>query len=295
MIILHSDDLGITESSTKDIIEAWKNGHISSFSIIANGEAIEKIPSYLSSQPGLKARIAVHFNLTEGYPSANPSEIPLLIGADGKFNHSFGSLLASIFFAHPRKRINLRRQIYQECRAQIRVVRALCADRDLVAIDGHNHIHMIPGIFEVIANASKDEKIKQIRISKEPFFKAVFLRDLLKPFWFINLVKHFLLKAFAINATKVAARLNLDSPIAFIGLLYSGQMTARSALLGIRAVKGIGSIEVAFHVGRSALHEKYRWRHNLYSKFHLSPYREIERKEVRKLSRLLSMKCLSHG
>jgi predicted glycoside hydrolase/deacetylase ChbG (UPF0249 family) len=289
-IILHSDDLGITEQSSDHIIDAWRNGDITSFSIIANGDAIKKIPNYLSTYPELGARIAVHFNLTEGYPSSNPLEIPLLIGVDGKFKRSFGNLLIGNFFAYQSKRSELRKQIYQECRAQISVVRALCPDRELVAIDSHNHIHMIPGIFQVVASAARDEKIKQIRISKEPFFKTDFFLDVLKPFWLINLVKHLLLKVFSINASKIAAKLDLHSPVAFIGLLYSGRMTAKIAMSGIRAVKSDGSIEVTFHVGRSAPYEKLRWAHNLYSEFHLSPHREIEREEVRKLARLLALK-----
>jgi predicted glycoside hydrolase/deacetylase ChbG (UPF0249 family) len=289
-IILHSDDLGITEQSSDHIIDAWRSGDITSFSIIANGDAIKKIPSYLNGCPELGARIAVHFNLTEGYPSADPLEVPLLIGADGKFNQSFGRLLICNFFTHHGKRSELLKQIYKECKAQIGVVRALCPDRDLVAIDSHNHIHMIPGVFQVVASAARDEKIKQIRISKEPFFKTDFFLDVLKPFWLINLVKHLLLKVFSINASKIASKLDLHSPVAFIGLLYSGRMTAKIAMSGIRAVKSGGPIEVTFHVGRSAPNEKLRWAHNLYSEFHLSPHREIEREEVRKLARLLALK-----
>ena len=286
-IILHSDDLGITEQATKHIVDAWKSGVITSFSIIANGDAIKKIPDYLSSSPDLKARIAVHFNLTEGYPSADPSEVPLLIGRDGKFNQSFGKLFTGIFFSRPYKRAELKQQIYRECRAQISTVRTVCAGRDLIAIDSHNHIHLIPGIFEVVALASSDEKIKQIRISREPFFKTDSFLDVFRPFWLINLVKHSLLKLFSINASSISQKLDLDSPVAFIGLLYSGHMAARNALSGIRAVKRSGTVEVAFHIGRSAADEKLRWSQSLYSEFHLSPSREIERKEVGELAKLL--------
>ena len=70
-IILHSDDLGITSSITKNMLDSWRAGHLKSFSIIANGSAINEISDALTSSPELKARIAVHFNLSEGFSSAN--------------------------------------------------------------------------------------------------------------------------------------------------------------------------------------------------------------------------------
>jgi len=287
-IILHSDDLGITEQSTRDIIDSWVNGDISSFSIIANGDAVQKIPIYLTTFANLNARIAVHFNLTEGFPSASPKDVSLLLGKDGRFNQSFGKLVAKTFFSFPMRRLQLKQQIYLECRAQIAAVKNICAGRDVVAIDSHNHIHMIPRVFSIVATAAKDEKIEEIRISKEPFFLSDNFFHILKPFWIVNLVKNILLKLFSAHAVKVANNLALKSPIAFIGLLYSGRMTAENALSGIRAVNDSGHIEVTFHVGKSLPHEGSRWCNSSYSEFHLSPKRTLEKMEVRRLAQLLS-------
>jgi len=293
-IILHSDDLGITEQSTKDIIDSWINGDITSFSIIANGDAAKKIPFYFDEYSDINARIAVHFNLTEGYPSSNPEELSFLTGGDGSFNQSFVKLLVKSLFLAPKKRSEFHRQLYLECCAQIEAVKKLSIKRDVYAIDSHNHIHMIPGVFASVAAAAKDSGIREIRISKEPFFiNDVF--DFFKLFWLVNSLKNLLLKIFSVNASKIAKNLKLNSPTAFIGLLYSGHMTAESALSGIRAVNSEGSIEVTFHIGKSLHHEKGRWINSLYSEFHLSPKREVERREVSKLSKLISSYNQQHS
>lgn len=155
LIILHSDDLGITSHVTECILDAWRAGYLHGFSIIANGDAIKQIPDALSSASELQARIAVHFNLTEGHSSAPAKQIPLLVDADGQLRHTFGSLFLIVIFSTWNKRRELFRQINIECIAQIVAVRSLCAGRAITAVDGHNHIHMIPGVFTSVARATR--------------------------------------------------------------------------------------------------------------------------------------------
>lgn len=282
-IIRHSDDLGITHQSTKHLLEAWRSGHLDGFSIIANGDAIDEIPDGLAGEAERGARIAVHFNLTEGRSSMPPSGVPLLVDSRGELKHTFGSLMLAILFATSARRNELIRQIAAECTAQISAVRALCGVRVVTAVDGHNHIHMIPGVFTAVAQATRDAGIPEIRISSEPFFQETW-RDWLQPFWWINLIKHVLLRILSISGRRVAQRYCLKSPDVIIGVLYSGRMTAARALRGIEAAVGASKVEIVFHIGRANLSEVARWRHSAYSSFQLSKWRDIERAEVCHLS-----------
>jgi chitin disaccharide deacetylase len=294
-VIRHSDDLGITRHSTGRILEAWRAGHLNGFSIIANGDATEMIPVGLSDSSELPVRLAVHFNLTEGYSSAPATEVPLLVDASGELRNTFGSLfLAALFFPLSKKR-ELFRQIAIECAAQIVAVRSLCGTRAIAAIDGHNHIHMIPGIFAAVARSARDAGIPEIRISFEPFYMEKPWRDWQRSFWWKNLIKHLLLIILSVNARLVARRVGLHGPDAIIGVLYSGRMTAVRALCGIKAAASATEIEIVFHVGRAHVSEASRWRRSAYASFHLSEWRDIEHAEIGQLSERMGISDLEYS
>jgi hypothetical protein len=269
-------------------LEAWRSGHLNGFSIIANGDATGMIPAGLADSAELPVRLAVHFNLTEGYSSAPATEVPLLVDASGELRNTFGSLFVAALFSPLSKRRELFRQITIECTAQIVAVRSLCGTRAITAIDGHNHIHMIPGIFAAVAQSARDAGIPEIRISSEPFYMEKPWRDWQRLFWWKNLIKHLLLRILSVKARLVAQRVGLRWPDAIIGVLYSGRMSAARALRGIKAAEGATEIEIVFHIGRSHATEASRWRRSAYAVFHLSEWRDIEYVEIGQLAERMS-------
>jgi predicted glycoside hydrolase/deacetylase ChbG (UPF0249 family) len=282
-IILHSDDLGITAGATRHILSAWDAGALDGFSIIANGEALDTVRQELKKHPERPARIAVHFNLTEKAPSAPAREVSMLLGPDGMFRHSFGSLFVKWLLSSRSDWSALLRQVEIECRAQISTVRAASGGRGVHAIDGHNHVHMIPGIFSAVAGAARHEGVPEIRISREPFYVADPVRDLLRPFWWVNLVKHALLRWLSRRAVPVTATHALQFPQYMIGILYTGHMNRRRAERGIAAAAALdaSAVEVVFHVGQSEDTESARWAGSRsYASFHLSKSRTIEYEEL---------------
>lgn len=279
-IIRHSDDLGVTHQSTKQILAAWRAGDLDGFSIFANGEATELISAELANAPEKPARIAVHFNLTEGYSTLPHSMVPLLVNSSGKFKHSFVSLLMSLLFTTVNMRRKLLAQIGIECDAQIRRVQAICGTRSPTIIDGHAHIQMIPGIFTTTAKCALKAGIHNIRVSKEPFHVANSKNDWRQLFWWVNLCKHLLLRLFSVPARHKMQSLGLHSPDVIIGVLYSGKMSATRALSGVKAATMASEIEVIFHIGRAHADEASRWRNANEAAFHLSEWRDIERTEL---------------
>src|SRR5580698_10405128 len=101
-LILHTDDLAITRASSEGIIAAWRAGALDSFSVIANGDAAHWVREALAAEPDRAARVAVHFNLTEGPSSAGPG--PLLTDGNGRFRRGFGGLLAAALHPLPARR-----------------------------------------------------------------------------------------------------------------------------------------------------------------------------------------------
>ena len=282
-IIFHSDDLGITAGASRHILAAWTAGALDGFSVIANGDAMDAVRRELEKQPERPARIAVHFNLTEKAPSAPPREVSLLLGPDGMFRHSFGSLFAKWLLSSRSEWRALLAQVEMECRAQISTVRAASGGRGVHAIDGHNHVHMIPGIFSAVAGAARSEGVAEIRVSREPFYVADPVQDLLRGFWWINLVKHALLCWLSWRAIPVTTSHALRFPQYMIGILYTGHMSRRRAERGIAAAaaRGASTVEVVFHVGQSTESEIARWAGSrTYASFHLSSSRSLEYEEL---------------
>ena len=82
-------------------------------------------------------------------------------------------------------------------------------------LDGHQHVHMTPWIFNLIFNLRKKNKIVNIRIPNEVFLINLF--DLLRLSILKNIFKCLIIKIFIyISKSKINYEYN------FFGLIYSG-------------------------------------------------------------------------
>ena len=73
-IIFHADDCGATKSITDKIIEAWDLNILDSFSILANGLALNHVNQALRSRPLKPIRLAAHLNFFDGKSRAKGIE-----------------------------------------------------------------------------------------------------------------------------------------------------------------------------------------------------------------------------
>lgn len=257
----HSDDIGATSSITKRILQAWKEGLLDGFSIMANGEALSDISAGLLQNADKEARISVHLNLSEGKSLFPPEKLSLLVDSNGNLKHGFISLLTLWLKSSSRVRKQMLMQIENEFRAQIRRAKEVCTPRHIRAVDGHNHIHMLPFAFPIAARLAKEEGIPEIRISRELFFLSPQIRESLKIGFLVNILKHVVLRVFSWKAIPVAKRYGLSSPDALLGVLYTGMMSENAARAGINSAKrnGIERLEILFHIGRASKDELGRW------------------------------------
>jgi len=86
-LIITADDLCMTEGITKGIIEAYRNGIVTTTSALINYPgARETLIRVHIENPELL--IGIHLNITTGRPVLPPEEIPSLVDRDGYFHHS---------------------------------------------------------------------------------------------------------------------------------------------------------------------------------------------------------------
>lgn len=287
-VILHGDDMGATEKVTERMIEAWKNGYLSSFSVLANGDALIQVSTELCKKSGSDARISAHLNLSEGPSLCNPSDVPLIVDEKGLLCRGFGDLLKSLTLKGSNKREQLLSQVEKEWRYQIETIQKACAPRTITSLDGHVHVHMLPHLFTLAIRLANDYKVPQIRLSREPFYFSSRLSESLNSSFCLNVIKHFVLKVCSELATPVRKIYPVNSPDALVGVLYTGQMTSSAAMSGISAARkqGAREVEVVFHIGRAGTDESSRW-DGLpeIAPFYLSPERDREYDELKRFAK----------
>ena len=202
--IINADDLGICEERDSAIFELFEKGYISSASILVNGlnfvNALEKAKK-------IKMPLGLHLNLTEGFPistKTNPSNNSLLrkreptkenpieynlnenkkyfedlyreenrILKDEFFNYEF---YGKFNFREKLKENQIKTiDIKNEIIAQIE--RFIIYNKSIpIHLDGHQHIHVIPELSEIISEIMSDYfGIYRIRIpmENEEFFGSL--------------------------------------------------------------------------------------------------------------------------
>jgi predicted glycoside hydrolase/deacetylase ChbG (UPF0249 family) len=156
-LVVHADDLGLSEGVSDGILSAFQKGAVTSASILVNfadsRRAIRK-----AREIGFQD-LGWHINLTQGKPVSPPETIPSLVGKDGSF--------------HPLKKLILKSlmrsldvdEVEKELRAQLEIL-----EKEGVApthADGHHHIHILPMIREGVRKILTEKKIPFVRLPRE--------------------------------------------------------------------------------------------------------------------------------
>jgi predicted glycoside hydrolase/deacetylase ChbG (UPF0249 family) len=204
--------------------------------------------------PDLK--IGLHVNLTYGRPISRKPIIPLLANKEGKFKHSFVSLVRI------KKSDELQRQIYQEIKAQIE--KAIRFGIKLNHIDSHEHIHIIPFINKILKELAAKYEIMRIREFNESMLTTIKISRSILILLNINTAKFLLLKI-------LNTKNNTNRDLYFFSILLTGKIK-REHIKRLRNGKyEPKEIEVMVHPGdknidKSSIIENNRVRKWLHSK-----------------------------
>ena len=156
-LVFNADDLGVSQSATLGVIKAHREGVVSSASLAVTTPSYDHaVTTCVRSCPDLG--IGLHFTLTSGRPQSDPKAVPLLIDRHGFFRWRFLPLFVSITVQH---RTGLLDQIARELEAQLDRLAADGIRPD--HIDSERHVHLIPGVFELVLAAAKRRGIPFVR------------------------------------------------------------------------------------------------------------------------------------
>lgn len=156
-LVVNADDLGVTPGATRGIVEAHRRGCVTSASLVVTTPHYRHaLDTCVRTCPVLG--IGLHFALTLGTPASPSERVPLLIDKTGRFRWRFTSLLRAMTGVRPA---HLAEQIGIELEAQLARLRADGIRPD--HIDGERHVHLIPGIFELVTAAAARHKVPFVR------------------------------------------------------------------------------------------------------------------------------------
>ena len=213
-IVLHADDLGLSLGFNEGILASATHGLLTSTCIRVNGTAYrDAIDRVIPSMPHVA--VGLHLNIVEGrstreHIGANET----LCAPDGTYRLGFFSLLR-----HSRNPSFLA-EVEADFRDQIERARK---DLAIDHLNSHQHSHAIPAIFELTCRLAVEYGIPFVRLPRERLYAAgPFWRHLRK--WYaLNFIKSIVLNAMAIRNAGTAARYSVQTPHAFVGILYTGQ------------------------------------------------------------------------
>lgn len=157
-LIVNADDLGWTEGVNRGIVEVHRKGLVTSATLLANGRAFDSAIEAARKNPELG--IGVHLNLSDWRPAAPADQVPGLLNKAGELHGGPESLLLRI-----ASRSLPLDEVEREWDAQIRKIRQ--AGISPTHLDGHKHVHMLPGLFELALRLAKKHGIRAIRVAHE--------------------------------------------------------------------------------------------------------------------------------
>jgi predicted glycoside hydrolase/deacetylase ChbG (UPF0249 family) len=166
-LIVNADDFGITEAVNRGIVAAFDRGIVTSTSLMATGAAFDHAVDLARRRPGLA--VGIHLVLTEHRPLVGAPAAASLIGPDGRFPAHVTQLLA----LQLRGRISLA-EARLELDAQLNRVRE--AGVTVSHIDGHQHVHVLPGIAGIVAELAAKHGVAAVRYPAERV-RGYMLRD----------------------------------------------------------------------------------------------------------------------
>ncbi len=241
-LIVNADDLGWTEGVNRGIAEAHRNGIVTSASLLANGAAFASSVALARSTPGLG--VGVHLNLTDGAPVAPRELVASLVNSAGEFEGGPEGLLLRI-----AKRDVALREVEQEWDAQIEKVRE--AGIQPTHLDGHKHVHMLPGLLEIALRLAKRHGVGAMRVAHEASSLRAALStgdDLHTTVVLKQGVQARGLKLLARDAREQAERAGISTADYFCGIAQTGEMTKEGVARLLRSLPE-GTTELMCHPG----------------------------------------------
>jgi predicted glycoside hydrolase/deacetylase ChbG (UPF0249 family) len=260
-VVLHADDFGMNAAVNAGIVQAFRDGLLTSTSILANAPAVSDacaawpslmaelregaIPSAtIRRQAGDTLRpfdLGVHLNLTQGRPltSNYPAE---LLGEQDQFPG-----IGLVFRKLRTEQSRFRQAVLNELQAQVERVQSLGVEP--THLNGHQYVEMVPEVASLIPDLAAKYSIPIVRLAKEGSLARTVLSQGRVVSFAVALVKRY----FAGRFQKHIEREGLIAPSQFFGTSHAGHVDKATLIKFLTFASPRGCTEIGLHPGVAAI------------------------------------------
>jgi hopanoid biosynthesis associated protein HpnK len=243
-LIVNADDFGLSEKVNEGIVQAHRNGVVTSASIIANGVAFEHAVELCHSTPTLD--VGVHLTLVEEKPLSDKRDIPSLVDKSGCFYHHAMAFIQRYLLSH----ISFDEVRYE---LDLQVRKVLASGIEVSHLDSHQHIHILPRISRIVGKLAKKYNIPAVRYPRERLKSYMFKqKDSCS-----KILKLLVLNTFCAFSDVRGAK----HPDHFVGVFFAGRLNKKNLQRVIENLPIDGICELVCHPGLHDPEGKYQHWH----------------------------------
>ena len=154
---MNADDFGISRGVNRGIVEAHRDGLVTSASLMPNLPSAEDAVTRAATCPDLG--LGLHLTLTAGRPLSDPETVPTLVDPDGQL-FLLGTLLGRLTTGRV-SRDDLRRELTAQ------VEWALQRGLRPSHLDSHHHVHTHPWVAPIVVGLAREHGIGWVRCPTE--------------------------------------------------------------------------------------------------------------------------------
>lgn len=163
-LIVNGDDFGISREVNQGIIRAYREGILTSCSLMVTGDAFENAVSLARTHDGLA--VGVHLVTVMGKSVLPHSRIPTLVDRQGNFPSDPTVAGLRYFFS-----ARARRELERELAAQFEKFAA--TGLPFSHVDSHLHMHVHPVIFKYALELAEEYGVRYMRVPEDDLALAV--------------------------------------------------------------------------------------------------------------------------
>jgi predicted glycoside hydrolase/deacetylase ChbG (UPF0249 family) len=158
ILVVNADDIGLHPGITEGALAAHDSGVVTSCSVVATGSGFADAAARLRARPTLD--VGVHLALTGSVPLSPPRDVASLVDGRGRLLPGWPALAWRALTGRLRPE-----QV--ECELRRQVGRAIEAGLAVSHLDGHEHLHVVSGIVEVVIALAAELGIPYVRCPRE--------------------------------------------------------------------------------------------------------------------------------
>lgn len=157
-LIVNADDFGMSEAVNEAVIRAYKEGVLTTTSLMVAGEASDQAVKLARENPGLG--VGIHLVTVVGRSVLPPADIPSLVDQNRNFSKNPTAAGLKYFFS-PQARRDLRKELAAQ------FAKFHSTGLPLSHIDGHLHLHVHPVIFNAALELGEKYGCRRMRVPHE--------------------------------------------------------------------------------------------------------------------------------